>query len=69
MRPARRELLDHVIVLNERHLRKLLEPFVTYYSVDRTHLGLDKDSPQGRPVERRPSTTADVVGYPLPPTT
>ncbi len=36
---VRRELLDHVIVLNERHLRQLLESFVTYCNVDRTHIG------------------------------
>ena len=35
---VRRELLDHVIVLNERHLRQLIESFVTRYNVDRTHL-------------------------------
>ncbi len=61
---VRRELLDHVIVLNEPHLRRLLEPFIDYYSLDWTHLGLGKDSPRGRPVERRPSAISDVVGHP-----
>ncbi len=42
---VRRELLDHVIVLNERHLRQLIESFVTHYNVDRTHIGVGKDSP------------------------
>jgi putative transposase len=61
---VRRELLDHVIVLNDRHLRLLLAEFVAYYQADRTHLALDKDSPAGRPVEPRPRPTASLVGLP-----
>jgi transposase InsO family protein len=42
----RRELLDHVIVLNERHLQRLLEEFIEeYYHVARSHQGLDGDTP------------------------
>jgi putative transposase len=48
----RRELLDHVIVLNERHLRRLLRRFIDeYYHPYRTHLSLGKDAPEPRPVE------------------
>ncbi len=47
----RRELLDHVIVLGEGHLRYLLGEYAAYYAEDRTHLSLDKDAPDGRPVE------------------
>jgi transposase InsO family protein len=61
---VRRELLNHVIVLNERHLRQLIAAFVTYYNQDRTHLGIGKDSPCGRPVEQRPSEASNVVGLP-----
>jgi transposase InsO family protein len=45
---VRRELLDHVIVLNQRHLRRLLKEYVRYYHEDRTHLGLGKDTPNAR---------------------
>jgi hypothetical protein len=55
---VRQELLDPVIVLNERHLRQLIESFVNYYNEDRTHLGVGKDSPCGRPVEQRPGRKA-----------
>jgi transposase InsO family protein len=48
---VRRELLDHVIVLNQRHLRRLLNNYVCYYHEDRTHLGLNKDTPGRRPPE------------------
>src|SRR5207253_2594287 len=47
----RRECLDHVVVLNETHLRRLLRDYLTYYHRCRTHLSLEKDSPEPRPVE------------------
>jgi len=37
---VRRELLDDVVVFNERNLRRLLRDYVAYYDDDRTHLGL-----------------------------
>src|SRR6202162_1508110 len=46
---CRRDLLDHVIPLNERHLMRLLSDYVRYYHEDRTHLGLGKETPFGRP--------------------
>jgi transposase InsO family protein len=61
---VRRELLDHVIVMNERHLELLLDSYIAYYNEDRTHLSVGKDSPFGRPVEERPTTPATVVGLP-----
>src|SRR5438445_11225969 len=46
---CRRDLLDHVIPLNRRHLMRLLSDYVRYYHEDRTHLGLGKETPFGRP--------------------
>jgi putative transposase len=46
----RRECLDHVIVLNERHLKRLLTMYVTYYQCFRTHLSLAMDCPEPRPI-------------------
>ena len=48
----RRECLDHVVVLGERHLRRILTAYFAYYHRARTHLSLDKDAPHGRPIER-----------------
>jgi putative transposase len=48
---CRRDLLDHVIILNERHLKRLMSSYLLYYHEDRTHLGLAKDTPTGRPTE------------------
>jgi len=47
----RRELLDQVIVLNERHLTRLLQSYVGYYHGYRTHRALDMDTPVTRPVQ------------------
>ena len=47
---CRRDLLDHVIVLNERHLKRLMSEYVRYYHEDRTHLGLEKQPPNRRAV-------------------
>lgn len=47
----RRECLDHHIVLDAAHLRRLLREYADYYNSDRTHLGLEKDSPNGRVIE------------------
>jgi transposase InsO family protein len=48
----RRECLDHVIVLGEAHLRRVLRSYVAYYNGLRTHLSLDKDAPSRRPIKR-----------------
>ena len=47
----RRECLDHVVVLGEQHLRRTLTRYFAYYHRARTHLSLDKDAPDGRPIE------------------
>jgi len=45
---CRRELLDHVIAFNERHLKRLLCEYISYHHEERTHLGLGKGTPGGR---------------------
>jgi hypothetical protein len=61
---VRRELLDHVIVLKERHLQQLIESFVTYYNIDRTHLAVGKNSPSGRLAEQKPGLASNLVSLP-----
>jgi putative transposase len=58
----RRECLDHVLVLGERHLRRILTRYFAYYHRARTHLALDKDAPDGRPIE--PSELGMVIQIP-----
>ena len=58
----RRECLDHVIVFSERHLRRVLAGYIEYYNSSRTHLSLDKDSPNSRPVQT--PQQGDVVAVP-----
>ena len=47
----RRECLNHVLVLGEPHLRRILVRYFSYYHRARTYLALDKDAPDVRPVE------------------
>lgn len=56
----RHDLLDHVIVRDEAHLVRLLKEYLRYYHEDRTHLGLGKDAPRGRPVEMAPNQSAEL---------
>jgi transposase InsO family protein len=59
----RRECLDHVVVLNETHLRRLLRDYLPYYHRCRTHLSLEKDAPAPRPVER--PDQGEVIEMPM----
>ena len=58
----RRECTDHIIVFNENHLRRLLQSYIRYYHRSRTHLSLEKDAPEPRPVE--PAENGQVVAFP-----
>jgi putative transposase len=61
---CRREILDHVIALNESHLRRLLRDYVNYHQEDRTHDSLEKDTPNRRAVEPKPAGNATVISIP-----
>lgn len=58
----RRECLDHVIVLNEEHLRRILRKYFAYYHVDRPHMSLESNSPTERQVE--PPQSGRIVALP-----
>lgn len=60
---CRRELLDHVIALGERHLRRLMRDYVLYYHKDRIHDSLQKDTPNWRAVESKPLSAASVISH------
>jgi hypothetical protein len=55
---VRRELLDHVIPLNEYHLRWLGHAYVAYYHADQTHIALNKSTPAQSVVECRSGVEA-----------
>ncbi len=61
---CRREILDHIIALNEAHLRRLIRDYVGYFQLDRTHDSLEKDAPNRRPVEQKPAENAVLVSMP-----
>jgi transposase InsO family protein len=58
----RRDCLDHVIVLGERHLLHLLRCYASYYNRSRTHLSLNKDAPTRRPVTLGSIEARPVLG-------
>ena len=60
----RREMLDHVIPLNERHLMRVSLEYVRYYHDDRTHLGLNKATPGARSTEMRPDLDSTIQAEP-----
>ena len=57
----RRDCLDHVIALNVKQLRRVVGSYVSYFHEDRTHLGLEKDTPFERPVD---DAEGDVIAFP-----
>jgi transposase InsO family protein len=57
----RRECVDHVIVLGEAHLRRILRSYARYYNDIRTHRSLDKDAPVSRPVQRVGSIKSHAI--------
>ena len=61
---CRRDLLDHVMPLDERHLKRLMSEYVRYYHDDRTHLGLEKETPAGREAIRAASPGGRVISMP-----
>jgi transposase InsO family protein len=61
---CRRDLIDHVIVLNVRHLKRLMKDYVRYYHGDRTHLELGKGTPAGRAVMKNSGGGDGVIFAP-----
>jgi transposase InsO family protein len=57
----RRECLDHIVVLGEKHLCRVLKSYAEYYNEMRTHRSLDKDAPLSRPVQR----TGSIMSHAL----
>ncbi len=57
----RRECVDHIVVLGEAHLRRILRKYAAYYNESRTHRSLNKDAPIHRAIQRR----GDIVSAPI----
>ena len=60
----RKEALDQHIIMDEWHLRQVMQQYVDYYHEDRTHLALDKEMPYEREVQERPEGDAVLVEEP-----
>ena len=57
----RRECVDHILVLGETHLRRILRAYARYYNTARTHRSLDQDAPVSRPIQQ----TGRIVSHAL----
>ncbi|MGA2322363.1 MAG: integrase core domain-containing protein [Sedimentisphaerales bacterium] len=58
----RRECLDHMIILNERHLHSVMDEYINeYYNISRTHMSLEKDSPVHRPVQTNGNIVSKAI--------
>jgi hypothetical protein len=57
----RRECLDHIVIVGEAHLRRILYAYAAYYNVWRTHRSLGKDAPFSRPMQRAGSIHSHAV--------
>jgi|SRR6516225_1756437 hypothetical protein len=61
---CRREILDHVIALDQRHWLRLMRNSVSDYHQDRIHDSLERNTPHQRAIERQPAATANVTSLP-----
>jgi len=61
---CRLELMDHVIALNESHLRRLIRDYISYYHSDRTHDSLEKDCPEIRSISFKPDGSSGIASIP-----
>jgi transposase InsO family protein len=61
---CRRDLFDHVIVVNERHLKRLMNEYIRYYHDDRTHLALAKETPTGRKAVTNSGIGSRIIAMP-----
>ena len=57
----RHECIDHVIILGEAHLRRIMSRYASYYSQARTHLALGKDAP----ISRRVQSFGQIITEPM----
>ena len=57
----RRECLDHLVVLSEAHLRRIMQTYARYYNKIRSHRSLDKDAPISRPIQRIGNITSHAL--------
>ena len=60
----RRDCLDHIIVANGSHLKRILLSYFDYYHRDRTHYSLEKDTPCERPVQSKPEQRSKLIELP-----
>jgi putative transposase len=61
VKSIRNELLNHVVIFSEDHLRRLMKEYIDYYNKDRCHLSLNRDSPLSRKIQQKPFKSTKVI--------
>jgi transposase InsO family protein len=64
VKSIRDELLNHVIVFSEAHLKRMMKEYVTFYNKDRCHQACDRDSPEGRAISRKSGKNSKLIALP-----
>lgn len=62
---VRRECLDHLLVLNERHLVRVMEAYIEYYNLYRPHQGLGQGIPIPPKISLTPTPPGGIVATPI----
>ena len=64
VRSVREECLDHILIINQNHLRSVLKEFVDYYNLHRPHQGINQQFPISGPIRSRngPVRRRNIVG-------
>ncbi len=60
---VRSEVLNHVVIFNNGHLRRIVREYIAYYNYDRCHLSLNRDAPKDRQGQNRPSAPSKVISF------
>jgi hypothetical protein len=60
---VRRDCLDHVLIVSEAHLRRVLKEYVAYFNRSRPHQGIDQRIPDGE--DTPTGTSGKVVSFPV----
>ena len=65
VRSVRNECLDQVLIVNERHLQRVLDEYVAYFNAWRPHRGLGQRAPCGSAPTAPSNPTGRIIGQPV----
>lgn len=57
-------MVNQLILFNECHLRDFMKQYLDYYNTERCHISVERESPNGRRIEKKPSESAKIIAFP-----